>query len=85
MAGTFDFLDNLGATIGQLGGQAVQAAGQVASERIRLEQIRALTPDQSPVPASSAIQTAQPGLTINPMWIIAGAVALVALIVLVKD
>lgn len=84
MADSLDWLDTLSSTLGNVAGQAVQAAGNVATAQLQQAQYRATLPDQSAVPATSPLQTAGTGITINPVWAVAGVAAVVLLIVLVR-
>lgn len=88
MAGAMDWLDNLTSTIGDVAGRAVDAAGNVATARIDAEARRAVTPDQTPVPATSPIQTARPGITIDSETItmLVGFAAVIGLVLIIaKD
>lgn len=84
MAGAFDWLDTLSSQIGDVAGRAVDAAGAVASAKIDAEQRRAVIGDQSPVPATSPIQTARPGIVVNPVWVGVGLAAAVGLWLLMR-
>lgn len=84
MAGAFDWLDTLSSQIGDVAGRAVDAAGAVATAKIEAEQRRATIGDTSPVPATSPIQTAMPGIVINPVWLGVGVVAAVGLFLVMR-
>jgi len=84
MSGAFDWLDNLSSQAGQVLGKAVDAAGAVATAKIEAEKQRALKPDQTPVPATSPLQTASPGFGVNPLWVFAGVAAVVGIVLLVR-
>jgi hypothetical protein len=73
MAGVFEWLDTLSTQAGQVLGKAVDAAGAVATAKIEREAERSVIGDTSPVPATSPIQTAQPGIVIDPQWVVIGA------------
>lgn len=84
MAGAFDWLDTLTSQIGDVAGRAVDAAGAVATAKIEAEQRRATIADTSPVPSTSPIQTARPGMVLNPVWIGVGLVAAVGLVLFLR-
>ena len=84
MAGAFDFLDTLTSQLGDVAGRAVDAAGAVATAKIDAEQRRATIPDQTPVGATSPLQTARPGFAVNPLWVVAGVVGIVGLVILLR-
>jgi len=84
MSGAFDWLDTLASNIGDVAGQAVSVAGQVATEKYKAEQLAAVRADQSAVPTTSPLQTAGMGLTVSPVLLLGGAVAVVALVLLLR-
>ncbi len=81
MAGAFDWLDTLTSQIGDVAGRAVDAAGAVASAKIEAEQRRAVVGDVSPVPATSPLQTAQPGIVIPTELILLGGFVVVVFLI----
>jgi len=81
MAGAFDWLDTLTSQIGDVAGRAVDAAGAVASAKIEAEQRRATVGDTSPVPATSPLQTAQPGIVIPTELILLGGFVALAIFI----
>lgn len=84
MAGALDVLDTLSAKFGDVATAAVNAAGAVASAKVAAEQARAVQGDQSPVDSTSPLQTAHPHVQIPWVWIGAGAVALVGLVLVLR-
>lgn len=84
MAGAFDWLDTLSSSIGEIGGKAVDAAGNVASAKIAAEAAKATRADTTPVPATSPLQTATTTFPVNPVWIGVGLVAVVGLVLLLR-
>lgn len=84
MAGAFDWLDTLTLQAGQVLGKAVDAAGTVATAKIDAAARAAVAGDQSPVPATSPIQTATPGIVINPTMLALGVAAVVGLVLVVR-
>jgi hypothetical protein len=84
MAGAFDWLDTLTTQAGTVFGKAVDAAGAVATAKIDAEQRRAVIGDTSPVPATSPLQTARPGIVVNPAWVAVGLVAVIGLVFILR-
>lgn len=84
MAGAFDWLDTLSSSLGDIGGAAVNAAGSVATAKINAEATRATRADTTPVPATSALQTARTTFPVNPVWVGVGLVAVVGLVILLR-
>lgn len=84
MSGAFDWLDTLTSNIGNVAGKAVDVAGQIATEKYKAEQLAAVRADQSAVPYTSPIQTAGVGLTVSPVLLLGGMVAVVALVLLMR-
>jgi hypothetical protein len=78
MAGALDFLDTLTQTIGQVAGQAIKSAGDVASATIA-----AKAQDLSPVETTSAVQNQAMSTNYLP-WIIGGGVLLVGAFFLLR-
>lgn len=70
MAGAFDWLDTLAASVGTIGGKAVDAAANLAT----VKATAGATADATPVGGTSPLQTAVAGA---PAWMwAAGAVVL---------
>lgn len=84
MAGAFEWLDNLTSRTSEVLGKAVDAAGAVATAKIEAEARRAVAPDQTPVEATSPLQTASAGFGVNPLWVVAGVAAVVGLVLLLR-
>lgn len=70
MAGALDFLDTLTTTIGQVAGQAIKSAGDVATATIA-----AKAQDLTPTERTSALQMPAPASVLP--WVIGGAALLV--------
>lgn len=84
MAGAFDWLDTLTTQVGNVAGKAIDAAGDVATAKIESEQRRAVAGDMSPVPATSPLQTARPGIVVSPAWVVVGLAAAVGLFLVMR-
>lgn len=84
MAGAWDWLDTATSSLGEVAGNAVNAAGAYATAKVNAEAARAVRADTTPVPATSPLQTAMPGVTVTHMAIAGGVVALIGIVFLLR-
>lgn len=66
---SYSWLDQGLATLGAVGQKAIDSAAAVATAKINERTVKAVQPDQTPVAATSPLQTAIPGFT-TPMAIV---------------
>lgn len=84
MAGAWDWLDTATSSLGEVAGNAINAAGAVATAKVNAEAARAVRADTTPVPATSPLQTAMPGVNVTYVAVGVGVVALVGLVFLLR-
>ncbi len=84
MAGAWDWLDTATSQLGEVAGNAVNAAGAYATAKVNAEAARAVRADTTPVPATSPLQTAMPTVVVPYVVAGVGVVALIGLVFLLR-